>query len=534
MAGMFVDPGIEQWNISIGCAHVTDECAHCNAEKLVNRLATNPKTPKYHGGFQKVKTFGDALLEPSNWKDPRQVWVSPLSDLFHHDVPDAFIEKAFGAMGDTPHHIYYVLTKRPERLKALPDLSWHDNIAVGVSVGTQKATARIADLQACGAKHKFVVFEPLLEEISNVDLTGLTFVMVGGERGVEARLMQKQWAEAIQQQCNQQKVPFLFKGWGNSAANPDADDPTLTRLHRYYTKGGCMLNGQLYLDNPLNPNDNLPTLDLFGKEYLIMDEAYGLTTIWELKSYLPVMDKDLMAKLRDDIRKNGMHDPILFARLSGVNLVLEGHTRLMVAMDLGLDEIPAKEVTEPFETLEEVQLWMVRHQFQRRNLSAVEKIELAWLSKETLEQQARANIAKAGKQEEVEQNIDTHAEIARLAGVGRSTVVRYGAVMNSAPRTVQEKMRTGELSIAAAYGKLKQPSPTPEPGTDPDATTTNKPEKTHPEPRLVQSHEEGLNLLNNNDIYGLITLPHNTVLEFFSKKQLQRFGFLILNPQNKL
>jgi protein gp37 len=439
MAGMFVDAGIEQWNISIGCAHLTDECAHCTAEKLVNRLATNPKTPKYHNGFQKVVTFEDALLEPSNWKDPRQVWVSPLSDLFHPHVPDAFIARAFKAMGDTPHHIYYVLTKRPERLKSLPNLAWHDNIALGVSVGTQKATTRIADLQACGAKHKFVAFEPLLEEISSVDLTGLAFAMVGGEQGVEARLMQKPWAEAIQQQCDQQKVPFLFKGWGNSAANPDSDDPTLTKLHRYYTKEGCMLNGQLYLDNPLNTNGKLPTVNLFGKEYLVMDEAYGLTTIWELKSYLPVMEKDLMAKLRDDIRKNGMNDPILFSRQSEVNLVLEGHTRLMVAMDLGLDEIPMKEVQTPFETLEEVQLWMVRHQFQRRNLSAVEKIELAWLSKETLEQQARANLARAGKQEEVEQTIDTHAEIARLAGVGRATVVRYGAVMNSAPAACRRR-----------------------------------------------------------------------------------------------
>jgi protein gp37 len=530
----FADAGFESWNITLGCAHVTEECAHCTAEKLVNRLATNPKTPKYHNGFQKVVAFEDALLEPSNWKDPRQVWVSPLSDLFHPDVPAEFIAKAFKAMGDTPHHNYYILTKRPGRLLSLPDLPWHVNIALGVSVGTQKATARIADLQACGAKHKFVAFEPLLEEISNVDLTGLAFVYVGGEQGVEARLMQKAWAEAIQQQCTQQKVPFLFKGWGNPSANPDPDDPTLNKLHRYYTKGGCMLNGALYLDNPLLPDGNLPTVNLFGKSYPMMDEAYGLTTIWELKSYLPVMDKDLMAKLRDDIRKNGMHDPILFARLGGVNLVLEGHTRLMVAMDLGLEEIPAKEVTEPFESLEEVQLWMVRHQFQRRNLSTVEKLELAWLSKETLERQARANLTKGGKHEEVDQTIDTHEEIARLAGVGRSTVVRYGAVMNSAPRSLQEKMRTGDLSIAAAYGKLKQPSPTPEPGTDPDPLTPDKPEKAQPEPKLIQSHEEGLNLLNNNEIYGLITLPDKSFLEFFSKKQLQLFGFLILNPQNSL
>jgi hypothetical protein len=208
-----------------------------------------------------------------------------------------------------------------------------------------------------------------------------------------------------------------------------------------------------------------------------------------------------------------------------VNLVLEGHTRLMVAMDLGLEEIPMKEVTEPFASLEEVQLWMVRHQFQRRNLSTVEKIELAWLSKETLERQARANLTKGGKQEEVEQTIDTHEEIARLAGVGRSTVVRYGAVMNSAPRSLQEKMRTGDLSIAAAYGKLKQPATTPEPGTDPDALTPDKPEKTQPEPKLVQSHEEGLNLLNNNEIYGLITLPDKYFSGVFLQKAVATLWF---------
>jgi protein gp37/ParB-like chromosome segregation protein Spo0J len=532
MHGPFADNSFENWNLTLGCAHVSDECAHCTAETLVNRLATNPKTPKYKAGFNKVVTFEESLSEPAGWKEPRQVWVSPLSDLFHPDVPDEFIEQAFKTMGETPYHIYYVLTKRPERLKELSNLVWPDNLAMGVSVGTREATGRIVHLQGCGAKHTFVAFEPLLEEITKVDLKGLSFVYVAGEQGNRGRPIEKRWVEAIRKQCDKQKVPFRFKGWGNPAHNPDLSDPTLNKLHRYYTRGGCMLDGKLHLDQPLNGAGKLPAVELFGKEYLVMDEAYGLTTIWELKHYLPMMDKRLLGQLRDDIRKNGINDPILYLRVGDVNLLLEGHTRLMAAIELGLKEVPTKEVTEPFTSLDEVKLWMVRHQFQRRNLSAIEKIELAWLSKETLELMARANLAKGGKQEEVEQTIDTHEAIARLAGVGRTTVVRYGAVMTSAPRSIQEKMRTGELSIAAAYGKLKQASPIPD--TDTAANAPDKPEKTQPEPRLVQTPEEGLKLLNNNEIYGLITLPDNTFLDYFTNKQLQLFGFLILNPQKNL
>lgn len=529
----FADAGFKSWNITLGCAHVTEECAQCTAEKLCNRLAANPRTPKYHAGFHKVVTFPDALAEPAAWPDPRQIWVSPLSDLFHPDVPDAFIADALAAMAATPHHIYYLLTKRPERLSTLTAPVWPDNLAVGVSSGTQKATARIADLQACGARHKFVAFEPLLEEISGVDLSALAFVYVGGEQGPEARPMHPEWVEGIRQQCNQQKVPFLFRGWGNAASNPDPDDPTLDKLHRYYTKGGCTYHGRLWLDNPLVPDGALPAITLFGTDCLVMDEAYGLTTIWELKGYLPMMDKRLLEQLRDDIRRNGIHDPILFARLGGVNLVLEGHTRLRVAMELGLAEVPQKEVTEPFANLAEVRLWMVRQQFQRRNLSAVEKIDLAWHSKETLEQLARINLSKAGKQEEVEQPVDTHAEIARLAGVGRSTVVRYNAVMTGAPKAIQDRMRSGAISIASAYGRLKLQTPEPDPDATPEQPDATLNPAT-PAYRQVQSHKEGLKLLDTNEITALVTLPDQKFIENFSKKQLHLFGFLILNPQNSL
>jgi len=127
MAGMFMDAGVEQWNITLGCGHVSDECVHCTAEKLINRLATNPKTPRYHSGFSKVTTFEDTLREPAHWSAPRQVWVSSLPDLLHPDVPEEFTLQAFRAMAATPYHIYNVQTKRPERLKTLTNLTWPDN-----------------------------------------------------------------------------------------------------------------------------------------------------------------------------------------------------------------------------------------------------------------------------------------------------------------------------------------------------------------------------------------------------------------------
>ena len=531
MAGPYADRHFENWNLTLGCTHVSDECTHCTAERIINRLATNPRTPKYHNGFDKVVTFDDALNEPATWTEPKEVWVSPLSDLFHPDVPDAFITKAFEVMASTPQHTYYILTKRPERMETLKKLPWEHHIIMGVSVGTQEATARIPLLKKCGARRTFVAFEPLLEEITKVDLKGISFVYVAGEQGGKGRKMEQAWVETIKKQCDRQKVPFRFKGWGNAAHNPDPSDPTLNKLHRYHTRGGCALNGKLHLDHPFDEAVKLPTVELFGREHLVMDAAYGLTTIWELKGYLPVMQKELMSQLQDDIRRNGMNDPVLFCRIGEVNLLLEGHTRLMVAMRLGLETVPMKEVAEPFASLDEVKLWMVQHQFRRRNLTTVEKIELAWLSRDTIEQMAKANLSKGGKEKGIEQTVDTHAEIARLAGVGRTTVVRYSIVVAKAPKALLDRLHNGTITISSAYNRLKSLSTNGEPA----ATNTPSAEPAPPPPyREITSHEEGLNLLNNNEIYGIITLPDNDFLTYFTEKQLQLFGVQILNPEKKV
>ncbi len=124
--------------VTPGCSHVSDDCVHCTAVVVINRHRTNPKTPNDHGGFRKVASLPDALAEPKSRESPELVMVSPLSDLFHPDVTDDFIEKVFGTMGDTPQHTYHILTKRPERLSQLKNLKWHDNIVMGVSAGRRE------------------------------------------------------------------------------------------------------------------------------------------------------------------------------------------------------------------------------------------------------------------------------------------------------------------------------------------------------------------------------------------------------------
>ncbi|WP_317193334.1 ParB/RepB/Spo0J family partition protein [Polaribacter sp. BAL334] len=153
----------------------------------------------------------------------------------------------------------------------------------------------------------------------------------------------------------------------------------------------------------------MATITLFDNEYLVIDDFQDLKTIWELKSYLPFMDKELYTQLKQDIRKNGLNDPILyFTTPNGDKLVIEGHTRLKACIKLNKKKIPTKEVKEEFQSLDDIKLWMVKHQFQRRNLSQIEKIKLAYLSKETIEKTAIANLSKGGKKLEYPHRLILH------------------------------------------------------------------------------------------------------------------------------
>lgn len=319
----------------------------------------------------------------------------------------------------------------------------------------------------------------------------------------------------LKQKCEDFNIPLDFKSWGRKSNNPNANDPTLNPEHRYYDKAGCMLDGKIYHYDPV-AKATAPTISLFGNGYYVMDDFRGYQSIWELKSYLPLMQDELYQSLKEDIRINGLNDPILYyVTNDGVKLVIEGHTRLKACIELNLQNFPTKEIKEDFYSLEDIQLWMLKHQFQRRNLSTIEKLELAYKSKEIIEKQAKGNQEKAGKGDEIDKSIDTNQEIANLAGVGRSIVVNYGAVLKKDPSLI-DKMKSGELSISAAYNKVKEKP------SNPKTATVN------PEIKYLNSFDEAKELLKNGTIEGILMLDNENKANILTNVQKYKLGVLLI------
>jgi protein gp37 len=170
--------------------------------------------PNYTNGFELV-LHEKVLKLPLMWKKPQTIFVNSMSDLFHENVPPAFIQKVFHIMQQAHWHRFQILTKRSDRLLELhPKLSWNSNIWMGVSVENQEYTFRIDHLRKVGAEIKFISFEPLLGPIHVLNLRGIDWVIVGGESGHQARPMDASWVMDIRNQCRRTKVPFFFKQWG--------------------------------------------------------------------------------------------------------------------------------------------------------------------------------------------------------------------------------------------------------------------------------------------------------------------------------
>lgn len=201
------------WNPVTGCTKVSPGCKHCYAERMANRLY-GIGNPNYRKGF-KVKTVQNLLELPLRWKKPRTIFVNSMSDLFHEDVPDFFILRLFQTMRLAPQHTFQILTKRSDRLKKLNHrLPWSHNIWMGVSVETSNYIDRIVELQQTTARVKFVSFEPLLGTAGRVNLSGIDWVIVGGESGPGARPMSPIWVREIRDICLTKDIPFFFKQWG--------------------------------------------------------------------------------------------------------------------------------------------------------------------------------------------------------------------------------------------------------------------------------------------------------------------------------
>jgi protein gp37 len=206
------------WNPVRGCLKISPGCKHCYAETFAERFRHVPGHPYEHGFDPRL--VPEKLVEPLRWSTPKTVFVNSMSDLFQDAVPDDYVEAVTNVMLHANWHTYQVLTKRAERLHhllttKLKKAAHAAHIWWGVSVEDKKyGVPRIAYLQRTNASVRFLSVEPLLEDLGTLDLTGIHWVIVGGESGPGARPMQAAWVHRIKEQCKQQRSLFFFKQWG--------------------------------------------------------------------------------------------------------------------------------------------------------------------------------------------------------------------------------------------------------------------------------------------------------------------------------
>jgi len=207
------------WNPVTGCSKISPGCAFCYAEGFAKRLQAMG-VPGYKNGFE-VAIHPQRLDQPLRRRKPTIYFVNSMSDLFHEAVPTEFIEQIFETMAMARQHRFQILTKRIERManfakiRALPENVW-----IGVSVENQRhGIPRIKLLREINAKVRFLSIEPLLEDLGQINLSGIHWVIVGGESGVQSRAMKVEWARNVRNQCIQAGVPFFFKQWGSIGAD---------------------------------------------------------------------------------------------------------------------------------------------------------------------------------------------------------------------------------------------------------------------------------------------------------------------------
>jgi protein gp37 len=226
----------ETWNPTTGCSRVSDGCRFCYAEALSLRFGWSKKPWTHKNAPENIVLHPERLNKPRTWATPRHVFVNSMSDLFHEHIPNSFIAQVFDVMTDLPQHTFQVLTKRPERAATWSG-PWTDNIWMGTSVEDRRVIHRIDTLRQCQAHIRFLSIEPLLGPIGAIDLTGIQWVIVGGESGPNHRPMDHAWAREIRDQCAAQGIAFFFK----QSAAPRSEmgtvlleeDGSATQWHQY-------------------------------------------------------------------------------------------------------------------------------------------------------------------------------------------------------------------------------------------------------------------------------------------------------------
>lgn len=232
------------WNPTTGCSRISAGCEHCYALTLAARLKrmgsakyqTDGRAPTSGPGFG-VALHEQTLDVPRRWRSPRTVFVNSMSDLFHAQVPDAFIARVFEVMVETPQHTYQLLTKRSTRLRRLaPTLPWPANVWMGVTVEDGKSAGRADDLRRIPSAVRFLSCEPLLGSLQGLDLRDIDWVIAGGESGADARPVDVAWLRQLRDAANEAGTAYFFKQWGG----------------RTPKSGGRLLDGRTWSEMPVH------------------------------------------------------------------------------------------------------------------------------------------------------------------------------------------------------------------------------------------------------------------------------------------
>lgn len=228
------------WNPVTGCIKLSPGCDHCYAERFAERFRNVPGHP-YEQGFDLVY-HPERLMQPYRWKKPRLIFVNSMSDLFLKSIPTQYINQVFDTIEGANWHIYQIFTKRSSLMRRYVNARYSrrappEHLWLGASVENRQARSRIEHLRSTRAAVRFICFEPLLERIGPIDLSGISWVIASGESGPGARPVQADWIREIRDQCLESEVPFFFKQWGGYRP----------KLH------GAMLDGREWRQFPALP-----------------------------------------------------------------------------------------------------------------------------------------------------------------------------------------------------------------------------------------------------------------------------------------
>lgn len=213
----------ETWNPMTGCTKISAGCDNCYAYTLamtkvrdsyLKRAPVND-TPENRANPFAPRFWDDRLLKPFSWRTPKRVFVDSMSDVFHAHFSLEQIEQVFTVMAALPQHQFQVLTKRPERALRLAEfLPWPENVWLGASVEDMRVARRVDALRQIPAAVRFLSAEPLLGPLDDLDLTGIDWVIGGGESGPGYRRVDPAWARGLRDLCEVSGVAFFWKQWG--------------------------------------------------------------------------------------------------------------------------------------------------------------------------------------------------------------------------------------------------------------------------------------------------------------------------------